>query len=304
MKQGRTSQTNTAVPVKQQYLRGGYAVPHPIAELDVEIERRTAAQEHFIPFCQYTWHGFKARPHRQLIGAALEMVERGEIDRLILNTPPQVGKSTEVSQFFPPWYLGRHPNDNIILASYNADLAANHSFMAREIMLSSEYRNVFGDFSMYDVPVALSDKAAATKHWRLRQPYRGGLKSAGVGGGIGGYTANLLIIDDPVKDAEEADSEKIRASHMDWYKQVAYARLSHGEDGEGAVILCTTRWHDLDMAGQLLKEQAEGGEKWHVLRLTAVGEDPLTIAEWAERSNVEPEYFLVADDFGGLRSAA
>jgi hypothetical protein len=629
-----------------------------------ELQRREAAREHLIPFCQYVWPGFKPRLHRQLIAGALEMVERGEINRLLVFCPPQAGKSTLVSQFFPAWYLGRNPEKNMILCSYNADLAMNHSLMARQNMREDGYRRVFGDLSGLDSPVELSTNAAAAKHWRLQYPHRGSLKTAGVGGGITGFGANCvvsgtqiatesgimnveqlcamerpprvwafnhdtnqaqlcavvatkvsqtnelidisttggrslrttanhryyitgrgyreaallgrgdklvsqkqvdmpivrqpqgqgkqvlsgvllqgeaqqgqtdvrcvrdevrdrrwrtqeedtprlqpqllleqvrgnvlraqheayvptlwqanalqpeqgvllervsgsgtttqtdedlcvvqggiqkqfsnspvlfnglqeygalspyawegqpalqdwdelrevvyadatidngarrpqvrrmpdtreeaqgsslwptstaneladspyqrgsqgqysrelgnavqyvscdpsqveedtvslvrhlrleqvsvydiqvegcsnffangilvhncLIIDDPVKDAKEADSAIIREDHINWYKQSAHSRLSHGSDGEGAVIICQTRWADMDLSGYLLKQQAEGGELWHVLRLPAMAEDPLTIEEWCKANFITPDRLLVADTTKGI----
>jgi hypothetical protein len=121
------------------------------------------------------------------------------------------------------------------------------------------------------------------------------LRAAGVGGGITGFSAKLLIIDDPVKGSKMADSEITRSDHINWWNEEATTRLSHGDDGEGAVIICGTRWHDMDLQGYLLKHQAEGGEKWHVLRLPAAAEDPITIEEWAKNNHVDREHFLVAD---------
>jgi hypothetical protein len=264
------------------------------------LQRREEAREHLIPFCQYVWPGFKPRLHRQLIAGALEMVERGEIKRLLMQTPPQIGKSTLVSQFFPAWYLGRHPDNDIILCCYNAELAMRHAVRARQNVMEDGYRRVFGDLSGHHPYVQLSRTEASARYWRLDNPYRGGLRAAGVGGGIGGWGAKLALIDDPVKNAKEADSDVIRAQHINWYNEDLYSRLSRGEDGEGAIIICQTRWHDNDLSGYLLKQQAEGGELWHVLRLPAMAEDALTISEWAKANNVTPDRLLVADMMDGI----
>lgn len=267
-----------------------------VAELERELAKRQAARERLIPFCEYIWPDFQVRPHRQLIAAALELVESRKITRLLVFSPSQVGKSTLVSQFFPPWYLGKHPNHNIILCSYGSDLAAQHSYMARQNMMEERYKAIFGDLSPYDDPVEISDKAAATKHWRLKPPYRGSLKSAGVGSGISGFGSHLLIIDDPLKDSEEADSEKIRNTQVEWFNTTAMPRLSQStvnKEDEGVVVICQTRWHDLDLSGVQLRAQADGGEQWHVLRLTAVAESEQEIGDWCARNGVDREHYLV-----------
>jgi hypothetical protein len=228
------------------------------------------------------------------------MVERGEIKRLMILTPPQVGKSTLVSQFFPAWYLGRNPDRKFVLASYSMGLAVDHSKMARQNMREDGYRRVFGDLSGLPNPVQLAPKASATNHWRLDAPHRGTFKAAGVGSGLTGFGADLIDIDDPVGDPKDAESDIIRESVINWYKQVAYSRLSHGEDGEGSILLTQTRWHDNDLSGYLLKQQAEGGDLWYVLRLPAAAEDPLTIEEWAKANFITPDRLLVADTIKGI----
>jgi predicted phage terminase large subunit-like protein len=96
--------------------------------------------------------------------------------------------------------------------------------------------------------------------------------TAGVGGGLTGKGAHLLIIDDPVKNAEEAQSERTREAHHDWWKSTARTRLQPG----AGVILVMTRWHEDDLAGRLLADQIEGGDKWEVLNLPALCENPET----------------------------
>jgi len=97
----------------------------------------------------------------------------------------------------------------------------------------------------------------------------GGFVAAGVGGGITGKGAHVLVIDDPVKNREDAESQNNRDANWDWYTSTAYTRLAPG----GGVLVILTRWHDDDLAGRLLKATGEGGDDWEVVRYPAIAED-------------------------------
>ena len=97
----------------------------------------------------------------------------------------------------------------------------------------------------------------------------GGLKAVGVGAGITGFGANLIIIDDPVKNREQANSLTYRDKVWNWYNNDLYTRL----EPDGEVVLIQTRWHEDDLAGRLLRQAAEGGEQWEVVDLPALAED-------------------------------
>ena len=156
--------------------------------------------------------------HLLAIDEQLCRVERGEIDRLMIFQPPRSGKAMLTSEFTPAWYLGRHPDRRVILCSYGAHLASNWGRKARDVLAA------YGP-EFFDVRVATQSKAA--DHWNL-QGEPGGMNTAGVGGPITGFGADLLIIDDPLKDAEEAGSEVIRAKQIDWWQAVARTRLMAG----------------------------------------------------------------------------
>jgi len=197
--------------------------------------------------------------HLRMISERLCAIERGEIDRLMIFQPPRSGKSMLTSEFTPAWYLGRHPDRRVILASYGAHLASNWGRKSRDVLIEHG-PSVFG------INVATQSKAA--DHWNIAgEP--GGMNTAGVGGPITGFGADLLIIDDPLKDAEEAGSEVIRAKHVDWWQAVARTRLMAG----GAVVLMQTRWHESDLAGWLLEDMRHGGDQWEVLSLPAIAEE-------------------------------
>ena len=178
---------------------------------------------------------------------------------LIVELPPRHGKSTEISEHTPAWFLGTFPERQVILCSYQADFAATWGLKARTL-LEEHGRALFG--------IEVDPASRAAKHWKLKG-HRGGMVTAGVGGPITGMGADLLIIDDPIKNAEEAMSEVIREKHWDWWQSTARTRLQPG----GVVVLLLTRWHRDDLAGRLIKEWEDGdGDPVHELRLPALAE--------------------------------
>lgn len=224
-----------------------------------EIARRVAAQDHLLDFATYTMPGYRIGPPHRVIAEALEAVERGDIRRLMVMAPPRNGKSELVSKRFPAWYLGRNPSRQIISASYGQDLAGDWGRDVRNILASPEYHAIFPG-------VSLSEDSRAKVRWHTR--HGGGYVAAGVGSSITGRGANVLSIDDPLKDRAEADSETVRESTWAWFRATAYTRLQPG----GAVILTCTRWHEDDLAGRLLDAQADGGDIWHVIKLPAIND--------------------------------
>ncbi|NMO09500.1 phage terminase large subunit [Methanobacterium subterraneum] len=184
----------------------------------------------------------------------------GDINRLMVFLPPRHGKSWLVSQFFPSWYLGMFLDKRVILTAYEADFASTWGRRARDI-LNEHGPSVFG--------VEVNNKSSAANRWDLKNHY-GGMVTAGVGGPITGKGADILIIDDPVKNAEEANSQTYRNRTWDWYQSTAYTRL----EPNGSVILIMTRWHEDDLAGRLLKNMHNvTGEDWEVINLPAIAEN-------------------------------
>lgn len=231
-------------------------------------------------FIQYVSRGqWRRAPHLDLLCSKLEAVERGEIKRLIITMPPRHGKSEVASKHFPAWYLGKHPDREIILSSYGADLAQDFSRIARSILR---------EFGLELFGVKLSGESAAVNRWGI-EGSRGGLTAVGAGGPITGRGAHLAIADDPFKGAEDASSAAIRKKVIEWYKTVLRTRLAPG----GAIIIIQTRWHKGDLAGHLIEEMSADGEKWVVLNLPAIAgdADPLGRAPgealWPERFSLE-----------------
>jgi len=222
-----------------------------------EKRARLAATETLAAFTEYTFPQYRTAEHHRLICEKLEAVERGEIDRLMIFMPPRHGKSELASKRFPAWYLGRNPDKQVITASYNSDLAGDFGRQVRNIVREQRFRNVFPS-------VTLAEDSQAANRWNTSAG--GSYVAAGVGTAVTGRGAHLLLIDDPVKDREEAESETRRETVYNWYSSTAYTRLMPG----GAVILIQTRWHEDDLAGRLLEAEAKGGDKWDKLILPAI----------------------------------
>ncbi len=228
-------------------------------EAAAELQDRRKARQSLLAFTEYTNPAYTAAPHHVLIAAKLEAVARGEIKRLMILMPPRHGKSELASRRFPAWYIGNTPGKQIIAASYNSDLANDFGREVRNIVGSPEFRALF--------QTSLAVDSHAANRWHTE---KGGMYvAAGVGTAITGRGADVLLIDDPFKDREEADSELRRERVWDWYTSTAYTRLMPG----GAVVVINTRWHDDDLSGRLLAEQDNGGDKWEVLSLKAINDE-------------------------------
>lgn len=216
------------------------------------------ARRDLVEYAKLQWPNYRAARHHQAIARALEDVEAGRCKRLMIFAPPRHGKSMITSEFFPAWYLGRNPDKYIIHATYAQELAEDFGRKIRNQMADPGFNQIFRECT-------ISTDSASQK--RLATTRGGSYFALGVGGAATGRGAHLLLIDDPVKGREEADSETYRRRLKDWYRSVAYTRLMPG----GAVIIMNTRWHHDDLAGWLLKDHASEG--WRVLSLPAIAED-------------------------------
>lgn len=189
-----------------------------------------------------------------------QAVAEGKSPRLALFLPPRLGKSLIASQFFPAWLLGHHPEFEIIAASYNNSLPIGFSRRIRELVRDPAYMAMFGG-------TRLSEESQAVESWRTTEG--GGYAAAGVGTGITGKGCHVLVIDDPVKDQEAADSANIREGTWEWYLSTAYTRLAPG----GGVLVIQTRWNDDDFSGRILQAMQTGeGERFEVACYPAINE--------------------------------
>jgi len=214
------------------------------------------ASNDLIDFSIYTDRNYIPTWLHEEIAKQLTRVEKGEVKRLMIFVPPRHGKSELSSIKFPAWYLGRHPDKEVITSSYSAELAQDFGYKTRNLVDIQEYQDIFN--------TKLRDDSKSKAKWLTGEG--GGYTATGVGGAITGRGADLAVIDDPFKNREEAESKTIRDKVYNWYTSTLYTRL----EKNGAIILILTRWHKDDLAGRLLKAMEEGKEHWEVVQFPAI----------------------------------
>ena len=213
-----------------------------------ELARRVLARRRLIHFILRFTPNYNAGWVHKLICAKLEkfsydVANRGS-PRLMFFMPPRAGKSKIASEMFPAWHLGHHPEHEIIASSYAVSLPMSFSRKIKDLLRTTEYQALFPD-------TVLDPNAQATEGWHTLAG--GGYIPSGVGTGISGKGAHVFVIDDPVKDAQEADSEITREAVWAWWDSVAETRLAPG----AGVLEIQTRWHDEDLAGKMLSQEKE-----------------------------------------------
>lgn len=211
--------------------------------------------------------------HHVLMMRAIERTMTTPMGRLMIFMPPGSAKSTYAGVVAPSWYMGKFPRSRIIMASYGTDLARKHGRKTRQIVRSKRFASVFA--------TTVSKDVSAADEWQLTngsEYMAGGLLS-----GLTGNRANGIIIDDPIRGRRDADSDTVRKSTMDAYNDDLKTRLLP----DGWIILVQTRWHEDDLAGQILPAGYNGesgaihcrdGATWNVICLAAQCErhdDPL-----------------------------
>ena len=227
-----------------------------------ELQRRSAiataklpARESLIDFSKRMDEDFVPYAHSLRVIEALEALERNDIDRLILCMPTQHGKSYMTSERFPAFFMGRHPKLNVAIGSYG---------QSRANEASRKVRGLVEDFRWPFDGVAVDPRSSAVDLWTLKTG--GQMKAAGVDAALTGFGAHLLILDDPHKDAAEAESTTISDSTWTWFQQVFMRRQRRG----ARFLIPTTRWNDYDVVGRILN--TAGGKDWHVLNLPGIAD--------------------------------
>jgi hypothetical protein len=212
---------------------------------------------------------FQRPPHVELLSRTLTaLVERRLLKpdgtpylRLAVSMPPRHGKSELCSKYFPAWYLTRWPEGKVIVAGYEADFARDWGRKARDVLLSAPEH----------LRPRLNKATTAADNWETMAG--GGMRTAGVGGPATGKGATVLLIDDPVKNFEDAQSETKRNTAHNWALSTAFSRLEPIQEPDGSwsepgvAVVIMTRWHGDDLLGRLLQDEPED---WFVLCLPAV----------------------------------
>ncbi len=192
--------------------------------------------------------------YQRYIYKKLRAVTSGECKRLMVFMPPRHGKSELITVRYTAWRLLRDQRLNVILGSYNQKLADKFSRRIKRIVRGAAS------------PLPNNSLLNTASEWETSGG--GVVRSVGVGGGIAGFGAKLIVIDDPVKNRAEAESATYRERVWEWFNDDIYTRM----EPNAAIILIQTRWHEDDLAGRLLKEMKDGGEQWEVVSLPALAE--------------------------------
>jgi predicted phage terminase large subunit-like protein len=224
--------------------------------------------------------------HHLLLLQAFERAATRRHGRLMVFMPPGSAKSTYCSVVAPTYIMGKQPDRRIILASYGQDLARRHGRRARQVVKSPGFAALWG--------CGVSPSTSAADEWALTNGSE--YLACGILSGITGNRAHGIVIDDPVKGREQADSPTIRAKTWDAYNDDLLTRLIPG----GWVVLVQTRWHEDDLAGRILPKGYNGesgmiecndGKTWEVINLPAQAERPDDPLGRATGEYIWPEWF-------------
>jgi predicted phage terminase large subunit-like protein len=225
------------------------------------------AKNHLIDFISYSKSDYNVQWFHKTLCNHVDKLVSGEIKRLMVFMPPQHGKSEIVSRRAPAFLLGHNPDLKIAIASYSQGLATQFNRETQRIMEAEDYRLLFPNVRIggVDIPRYLVMRTGSEFEVANRD---GRVVSVGVGSGLTGRPVDIGIIDDPVKDAEQAYSQTYRNKVWDWYTTVFTTRLHN----DSKIILTMTRWHEDDLAGRILKSAMETGEDWVILKFPAIKE--------------------------------
>lgn len=228
---------------------------------------KQVAREHLIDFSIYVDPNYQDTWFHETIANILEdglkKVEQGEDVRVIIECPPQHGKSDLSTKKFPAWILGKHSDWPIMTGSYSSELALQFGQETRDLMYRQAYQDIF--------KTRLRADTKAKGRWLTEQD--GGYTAAGAGGSFTGRGFKIGIVDDLFKNREEAESLTIRDSRWGFYKTAFYTR----QRGATLIVVIGTRWHLDDVIGRLLKKQKEDAlndvqnyDKWTVIEFPAI----------------------------------
>lgn len=231
------------------------------------------ARRHYRDYVDYVHRGiYEHFRHTELICEALQPIAEGESKRILIEMPPRHSKSMTVTETFPSFFIGKNPNKRVIASAYSDNLARKFGRMNR---------NKLAEFAPQLFSINIATEKSASNNWGI-EGTRGGMIATGIGGSVTGEGADLLVIDDPVKNAEEANSDTMREKVWDEWESTLSTRLHKG----GSVIVIMTRWHEDDLIGRLLERSPH---KWERLRLPAIAEDEDDLLQREEGEALCPE---------------
>ena len=241
-----------------------------------DATQRDKSSTRFLYFVKGMWPAFIEGSHHSIMADAFERVVEGKLKRLIINMPPRHTKSEFASYLLPAWFLGKNPEKKVIQTAHTAELAVGFGRKVRNLVGDADFQKLFPG-------VTLRADSKAAGRWNTNK--EGEYFAIGVGGAVTGKGADLLIIDDPHSEQEARSPDaSVFDPVYEWYTSGPRQRLQPG----GAIVIVMTRWHQRDLAGQILKasHQRDGSDEWEVIQLPAIL--PSGNALW-------PEYWPLAE---------
>lgn len=244
-----------------------------------EEQAQRQARQTLLAFTTYTKKDYDVNWHHRVLCHYLDRFIVGEIKRLIVIMPPRHGKSELVSRRLPSYIFGKKPDAKVIACSYSADLARMMNRDCQRIMDGPEYLRLFPETTLFGKNIRTVAHGTALRNSEIFEivDREGQYRASGIGGGITGMGADYAIIDDPIKNQQEADSEVYRNNVWDWYTSTLYTRLEKDDH----VLLTLTRWNEDDLAGRLMELQRTDpkADKWVVLHFPAIKTEELSHEE-------------------------
>ena len=221
------------------------------------------SKESFLDFVKHVYPGYKVGPHHLKLAQIFEDIANGKKRRVIVNIAPRHGKSELISYLAPAWFLGKHPQKKVIMASHTADLAVNFGRRVRNLVGMDTYKDVFPQ-------VELQADSKSASRWGTN--FNGEYFAIGVGGALAGRGADLFIIDDPHSEQDaKTGRPDVFLPAWEWFQSGPLQRLMPG----GAIIIVMTRWSKLDLTGQIVSQmnKEDGVDQWEVVDFPAIKDD-------------------------------
>jgi predicted phage terminase large subunit-like protein len=245
--------------------------------LDERIKRLEvkASQNDLLEFAKKVYPNYSVGAHHRHMARIFKEVALGKKKRVIINIAPRHGKSELTSFLLPAWYLGLHPDHQIIMATHTASLSEDFGGRVRNLIASPEYASIF-------TKTKLADDKKGAGSWATQAG--GKYYAVGVGGALAGRGANLLVIDDPHSEQDLKSGSKLPFEQAwNWYQTGPRQRLMWG----GAIIVVMTRWGEIDLTSKLVNYQTKNpdADQWEVVEFPAIL--PSGKALWPEKWPVE-----------------
>lgn len=259
---------------------------------------KAKARTDILAFTLHTKEDYEIGWHHKKLAAKLNAFVRGEIQYLMVFMPPRHGKSELVSRRLPAFLHGWYPDAEIMAASYLDSLAGDMCIDVQNIIDSKPYQELFPETKIWPPGTSyVKGTRNSSEHHIVGR--KGKYRGQGVGGSFTGKGANFIIVDDPIKGRETADSAAFREKLWNFYNNDLFSRLETNlkTGRKGQVLITQTRWHEDDLSGRLLDlmKKDPNAVQWEIVDFPAIRvdmdnpDDPRQIGEalWPEKYSVE-----------------